>query len=180
VNAFRDLIAHPRVEAFDTAADNAFEPLRQNAVANRVFYAASELGNHSIVWHVVNAFVTLLGRDVRGGVAVAGALGVESALVNGPVKMLFRRERPEHDGERPHALRKPKTSSFPSGHATSAFCAAALFTQRDPRRRVVYYGIASVVAVSRVHVKIHHASDVVAGAAIGAAMGAAAKRVLFR
>jgi len=38
--------------------------------------------------------------------------------------------------------------------------------------------VACVVASSRVYVKMHHASDVVAGAALGAAMGRAA-RTLF-
>jgi undecaprenyl-diphosphatase len=179
VKRLRALVEHPSVERFDGAVERVVEPLRGNVIANRVFYAASELGNHSIIWHIVNAIQTLLTRDARSSALVATTLGIESGLVNGPVKMLFRRERPEHDGERPHALRQPKTSSFPSGHATSAFCAAALFSRRDPSRRPLYYGLASVVAFSRIHVKIHHASDVVAGAAIGAVMGAVAKRIIF-
>jgi undecaprenyl-diphosphatase len=36
---------------------------------------------------------------------------------------------------------------------------------------------AVVVATSRVYVRMHHASDVVAGAAIGAVIGAAARRL---
>jgi undecaprenyl-diphosphatase len=42
----------------------------------------------------------------------------------------------------------------------------------------LYYAIAVVVASSRIHVKIHHASDVVAGSAIGAALGELARRLL--
>ena len=49
---------------------------------------------------------------------------------------------------------------------TSAFCAAGLLSE-DDRLRPLYYGLAVVVASSRVHVRIHHASDVLAGAAIG-------------
>jgi undecaprenyl-diphosphatase len=41
----------------------------------------------------------------------------------------------------------------------------------------VYYGIAAVVASSRVYVKMHHASDVLAGAALGAGLGALARRM---
>ena len=37
--------------------------------------------------------------------------------------------------------------------------------------------LAGVVASSRVYVKIHHASDVVAGAAIGVGLAAVARRV---
>ena len=39
----------------------------------------------------------------------------------------------------------------------------------------LYYAVAAVVATSRVYVKMHHASDVVAGAALGALMGHAAR-----
>ena len=40
----------------------------------------------------------------------------------------------------------------------------------------VYYTLATVVAVSRIHVRIHHASDVVGGVVIGVGLGALAKR----
>ena len=103
---------------------------------------------------------------VRTGVGV----GLESAVVNIGIKSLFRRTRPVYDGLRPHRLRRPRTSSFPSGHATSAFCAAALLSEDDPLWPL-YYVVAAVVAWSRVYVKIHHASDVVGGIAIGAALG---------
>jgi undecaprenyl-diphosphatase len=69
------------------------------------------------------------------------------------------------------------TSSFPSGHATSAFCAATLLADGDPHLAPLYYGAATVVALSRIHVKIHHASDVVGGVAIGVFLGQIGKRI---
>ncbi len=102
----------------------------------------------------------------------AAGLGIESALVNGPVKWLFRRTRPVHDGPRPLHLRQPLTSSFPSGHATAAFFGAALLRD-DDRLAPLYYAIAVIVAASRVHVKIHHASDVIGGIALGIGAGRA-------
>jgi undecaprenyl-diphosphatase len=71
----------------------------------------------------------------------------------------------------------PRTSSFPSGHATSAFCAAALLSDGDPTWAPLYYTLAVIVAWSRVHVKIHHASDVVAGIAIGVALGELSRHI---
>jgi undecaprenyl-diphosphatase len=76
----------------------------------------------------------------------------------------------------PLPFRQPLSSSFPSGHATAAFCAATLLADKQ-RRGLIYYAIALVVAVSRIHTKIHHASDVVGGIAIGAILGRVAKRV---
>ena len=104
-------------------------------------------------------------------------MGVESALVNGPIKWVFRRARPMQETSRPLPLRRPRTSSFPSGHATSAFCAAALLSDGDPAFRPLYYSLAWIVAWSRVHVRVHYASDVVAGMAVGAVLGELGRRI---
>ena len=45
--------------------------------------------------------------------------------------------------------------------------AASLLADGRRRSAPLWYGIAAAVAASRVHVRIHHGSDVVAGAAIG-------------
>jgi membrane-associated phospholipid phosphatase len=102
-------------------------------------------------------------------------LGAESALVNGPVKSLFRRHRPAWEQERPRRLRRPRTSSFPSGHASAAFTAAGVLSQGDPLWPL-YYALAGVVASSRVYVKIHHPSDVVAGALLGVVLARLVRR----
>jgi undecaprenyl-diphosphatase len=162
-----------RVRAFDRRVDSWFERLRGRPVADRVFYGASALGDFSLVWHLAGATGALRGGDrERDAVRLAVALGVESVLVNGFVKSFFRRSRPEWGQERPRGLRKPRSSSFPSGHATSGFMAATVLgAGRSPATKAAWYAAATVVASSRVHVKIHHPSDVVAGAAIGLALG---------
>ena len=171
--------AKQAVRAFDAAVDRRVDRLRGNPVADRVMYAASELGDWSLIWHVIGAGQALLpGRDPMSAVRLSAILGAESIIVNGGVKSLFRRTRPTWhlETDRPHKLRTPRSSSFPSGHASSAFTAAGVLSQGDPLWPL-YYGIAAVVASSRAYVKIHHASDVVAGAALGVAMGALARRV---
>ncbi len=155
------------VEAFDEAAEQLFDRLRGNPVADRVFYTASELGNFSILWHALAWAGATSKRGRRRALRVSVALAVESALVNGPIKSAFNRSRPLVDHDHPHRLRQPLTSSFPSGHASAAVVAAALLSE-SRRRRWPFWAAASVVAASRVHVRIHHASDVVVGALVGA------------
>jgi undecaprenyl-diphosphatase len=166
------------IARFDDAVDDFFElRLRGRPVVDRLFYVASELGDFSLIWHLLGAGQGLRRPDgFSRTVRLSAALGVESALVNGVVKSLFRRERPVHQGERPHRLRTPRTTSFPSGHASSAFLAASLLSSGS-RAKPVYFAIATVVAASRIHVRIHHASDVAGGAALGLALGAVAKRI---
>jgi undecaprenyl-diphosphatase len=67
------------------------------------------------------------------------------------------------------------SSSFPSGHASAAFTAAGILAE-DSRAWPLWYLLAGLVASSRVHVKIHHASDVVGGAVLGIALGRMARR----
>lgn len=166
------------VRSFDRAVDARFDALRGNPVVDRVLYGASALGDFSLLWHTTGVARALGGpRQEKEALRLAGSLAVESVLINGVVKSWFRRERPVWDQHRPRNIRKPRSSSFPSGHATSGFMAATLLgAGRSGRTRASWYGVAAVVAASRVHVRIHHASDVVAGAAIGLGLGAAATR----
>jgi len=166
-----------RVNWFDATADRAMARWRGNRVADRLFYGASAVGDHSLLWIMLGALRGLRSEhDMTAAVRVGAGVAIESVLVNLVIKSLFRRGRPQGEIERPHPLRRPRTSSFPSGHATSAFTSAVLLSEGDDLWPL-YYALAVVVAASRVHVRIHHASDVVAGAAIGLALGHVGKRL---
>ena len=168
-----------RARRLDLLADGTFERMRGIQAVDRTFYAASALGDHGLIWHTIGAVRALGGdRQVAEALRLSAVLGVESVLVNVGIKSLFRRTRPLHTAVRPFALRTPLTSSFPSGHATSAFCAAVLLSKAEPRLRPVWYATATVVAASRVHVRIHHATDVVVGAAVGWVLGHVAARLV--
>ena len=160
-----------QVRAFDDAVDARFDRWRGNPTADRAFYVASNLGDHGLIWLILGALRGLRSEhDWHAALRLGIGVGVESALVNLGIKSLFKRTRPVLEVERPFHLRTPLTSSFPSGHATSAFTAAGLLAEDDDLWPV-YYGIALLVAWSRVYVKIHHASDVVAGIGIGVLLG---------
>jgi undecaprenyl-diphosphatase len=168
------------VSRFDRWADEALENhLRGRRWADTLMYGASAVGDHGIIWlALAGAQAVRRPEDWQRPLARAAlGLGLESALVNGPVKWLFRRTRPVQDGPRPLYLRTPRTSSFPSGHSTAAFFGAALLRDDDPWWPL-YYAVAVVVATSRAHVRIHHASDVVAGALLGVALGELARHVV--
>lgn len=166
------------VDGFDGWADAQLERVRGNAVADRVFNAASTLGDFSVIWHVTGVSRLIGGGDRRRqAVVLAALLGTESLLVNQGIKRVFRRARPTESGDARYEVRRPSTSSFPSGHASSAMLAATVLTSWTGRRTApLWYGMAAVVATSRVYVRIHHASDVVGGAALGLALGKLAVR----
>ncbi|HRE00590.1 MAG TPA: phosphatase PAP2 family protein [Ilumatobacteraceae bacterium] len=169
------------VDAFDEWADQALERVRGNRTADAAFSLASHLGDFSVLWHIVGTARGLTSdRRANQAIALSVVLGVESLVVNQGVKRLFRRARPTEAGDERFPVRKPSTSSFPSGHASSAFTAAAVLTSWGGARTAPFwFGLAAVVGVSRAYVRIHHASDIV-GAVVGLAVGIAAARLLRR
>lgn len=166
------------IDRADAAVDAWWERrLRGRPCLDRLFYTASEATNHSKLWHALGGAQAVVRRDKRSAVELSVVLAIESAVVNGLLKTIFRRSRPRNPSPRPHRLRQPLTSSFPSGHASAAMAAAAMLS-RGSRWRPVWYGLALLVALSRIHVRIHHASDVAAGLGTGAVLGALARRIL--
>jgi undecaprenyl-diphosphatase len=166
-----------RVVAFDLAVDEKFAAFRSPTM-DKIVYRLSSAADHSLLWHATGVAQALLrGGDVERAARFSIAMGVESAVTNGAVKSLFGRIRPSEFSELPflHGLRRPITSSFPSGHATAAFCAAVML-EGGP----VLYCAAAAVSATRVYVRLHHASDVVAGAALGVALGLAMKPIVTR
>lgn len=167
-----------RVAAFDARVDALVDRIRGHKLADRAFYMASELADFSLLWHLVGVARGLTGeKRANQAIRLSVVLAGESVLVNGVIKSFFRRTRPEWTSElaRPHHLRTPLSSSFPSGHASAAFTAAALLSDDDPLWPL-YYAAAAFVASSRTYVKIHHASDVLAGVATGMVLGRVARR----
>jgi len=132
------------------------------------------------------------GFDVAGLLAVAGYFrhddqmmdaGVDAfessiaaaGIVTPAIKTVVGRARPIH-GLGKHSFHPFNSTyeSLPSGHATNAFAmASAIATRYDDSRWVpaLAYGLATSVAIARVHDRVHFASDVLAGGMIGHAIG---------
>lgn len=172
----------PSVEQFDKWADAQLERLRGNVVADAVFTSASALGDFSMVWHLANLARGATSDRRRKQILLLAALnGAESLIVNQGIKRLFKRTRPTVDGDERYDVRKPTTTSFPSGHASAAGFTATVLTGWDGKRAApLWWSMAGIVATSRAYVRIHHASDVVAGMAVGVGLGFAARRLLRR
>ena len=77
------------------------------------------------------------------------------------LKLIIRRERPDASNQ----------VSFPSGHASNAFAAAAVIVRHYPRLAVPGFGLATYISVSRMAANKHHFSDIVAGGGFGYGVG---------
>jgi len=168
-----------RVHELDLRIDNWVDRVRGPAL-DPVFYGLSSAADHGLLWLGIGAVKAAHEGDPVMGLKLGAAMGIESALTNGPIKMMFRRVRPTEDTPPeeplPYGMHRPRTSSFPSGHATSAFTAAMLLA--DSPLAPAYFALAVAVAGSRVYTKMHHTSDIAVGALLGIGMGAVARRLL--
>ena len=166
------------IDRIDDGIDELWDLLRGNPVLDRLFYAASEAADFSVLWHTLGVIEAMFDDDPKTAIAISAALGIEAGLINGPVKSMLKRSRPVQEHERPYGLRQPKTSSFPSGHASAAMVAAAMLSRRG--KAPLWYTLGAIVATSRIHVRIHHASDVAGGLVAGVIMGRVARRMTDR
>lgn len=166
------------VDRIDRVVDDVVAPLQGRPLVDATAYAASALGDHGLVW-----FLTGVARGRRPGPRRATAIravvfsGVVTPMVNRTLKSLVGRGRPEHHEPRPLPVRIPSTASFPSGHTLAAWCAATLLAENDPLAPA-YYAMAGAISFSRLHVRLHHATDVVAGSLVGVALGLLGRAVL--
>lgn len=100
-----------------------------------------------------------------------------ACVVSALLKDTFDRARPEvADPSLAPAIATPSNASFPSGHAMTAFATAVVVGALHPRLRWPALAVAALVALSRVYLGVHFALDILAGAAIGTAIGLAVVR----
>ena len=145
----------------------ALPPRRPDAF----FVALSRAADHSVLWIAASVLLAAGGRRARSGAARGlAAIAVTSAVSNGLLKPLFRRQRP---GYPEPLIPRPGSFAFPSGHSASAFAFATAVCWHVPALAPVLGPLAGAVACSRVRTGVHHRADVVAGSAIGAAIGLA-------
>jgi len=175
------------LKRMDDAVYRAVERTR-TPVMDAPLRHVSGLANHSKLWLAIAAALFAFGGRSGRRAAVSGAvaIGVNSFVVNIPLKAMARRARPargtENDLEARH-VRMPTSRSFPSGHSASAFAFATTVAAFMPELGLPLRGLAAAVAYSRVHTGVHYPGDVVVGSLVGMAIGestALAAKALLR
>jgi hypothetical protein len=101
---------------------------------------------------------------------------IAAGVISPILKLTVSRERPNKADST--FDRDRGGMSFPSGHATQAFAVASVIAAHydSPWVKVAAYGLAGLVGLARMEQGEHYASDVLAGALIGTAVGNAVVR----
>lgn len=116
-------------------------------------------------------FLFLKGRENRiTGLSLLAGLTIEYHTVH-VLKEWIGRPRPFIALPDARVLQGVTDYAFPSGHATIAFMAAVVLSNRFRAPRGLFFSLAALVGISRIYVGAHFPSDVVAGALFGSAIG---------
>lgn len=124
--------------------------------------------------------VLAAGGEERLGLrtAVAGSVAWVAAQLT---KDLVDRERPYEQGSAELLIEVPHGSSWPSGHsAVAGAMADTVGRELGPLGKAAAWALAAGVAASRLHVGAHHATDTIAGVALGVLSGEVANATLTR
>jgi undecaprenyl-diphosphatase len=138
----------------------------------------SGLANNSALWLAIAGGIFVVGGKAGRRAALVGvaAIGLNSAVVNTPMKLASRRRRPDRETAgvpEERWVEMPTSTSFPSGHSASAFAFAGAVAGELPVLAVPLRALATGVAYSRVHTGVHYPGDVIAGSLVGATIGEA-------
>jgi membrane-associated phospholipid phosphatase len=145
----------------------------------------SRAADHSRLWIGSAALLAVAGGQRGRAAAVNGlaSIALASAVVNLVLKPLGDRRRPDrHTLAVPLArqVTMPRSTSWPSGHAASAFAFATGVGAVWPGAGVPLSVVASLVGYSRVHTGVHYPSDVIAGTVSGVALAPVAVAAVRR
>ena len=120
---------------------------------------ASDIGAYSLI--AVSVGLPAIKKDGEGVLQAAGSFGAASLVTEG-LKQAFPTLRPDGSDNK----------SFPSGHTSRSFAAAATLWQRQGKSiGIPAMIVAGMVGVARMKADKHRFGEVAAGAAIGLASG---------
>lgn len=127
------------------------------------------LGDGGMIW--IGATILLLIPKKTRNIGMMSAAALLGSLIinNNLIKNIVQRPRPFVTfTDLQIIIPTPSEYSFPSGHTSSSFAAAAVFYRYLPKKAGVPSVIlAGLIGFSRLYVGVHYPTDVIAGVIMG-------------
>jgi undecaprenyl-diphosphatase len=135
--------------------------------------AIAKSGENGYLWFGIGLAGAAIDGKRRKQWLASAMIGPVAIGLNFGIKLITKRPRPQLEGLPPLGG-APSSLSFPSAHATASFAAATAMSRFAPELKLALFGAAALMAVTRPYLGMHYPSDIVAGAALGTALGAVA------
>lgn len=162
------LVALRRINIVDNYILYIIKKHVQNKYLDRLMPIVTGMGNGGFIWIAISG-VLILDRPYRTiGNIVLLTLIISSIIGEGIVKHIVKRVRPcNYQNNINMLISKPRSYSFPSGHTVSSFAAAEILSRYFIHYKLIFMGIAFLIAFSRIYLYVHYPTDVIAGIIIG-------------
>lgn len=152
----------------------------KNKIFDKIMPIITIMGNLGIIWLIISVLMLLKVEDRIIGISVILALILTTIVGEGIIKHIVKRSRPFQNYEDELLINKPITYSFPSGHTASSFAALAVFLQMNGKLGLIMSPIATLIAFSRIYLKVHYPTDVIFGIVLGITCGVSVVSFLGR
>jgi len=140
----------------------------RNPVIDQVMLFFTALGNSGLIWYAIAVILLFNKRYQRCGITLIISVSLAMLIGDELLKPLFERVRPCNKfPDIAMLLARPKSYSFPSGHAMISFAAACVLNYYKPLFGILAYILASIIAFSRLYLFVHYPSDVLGGMLFG-------------
>lgn len=140
---------------------------------NLVMKTASRSANVGIIWWLITLPFLIRPEWRATGFNFVVALAFAHVMGEGLIKHLVKRIRPCHSlDDDEQIINKPRFYSFPSGHTTASFAMVGVSILRcRPITFVPIIVLACLISFSRIYLRVHYLTDVIAGAILGTTCG---------
>lgn len=147
-----------------------------NPFLDKIMPPITHLGSAGLIWIIICLVLLILKKYRRCGITVAIALILCLIVCNIILKPLIARVRPYDINTLIEIIiEKPTDFSFPSGHTTASFAAAAaILLCKKKLLGCASLLLAVLIAFSRLYLYVHFPSDVISGAILGTLLAVSA------
>ena|SRR3990167_3117704 len=148
--------------------------LPHTPLLNDIFLFFSLVGVYGVIWIILSfiLFITDKIKNQKEILTLLLSIFMELFVVELLMKNYFARVRPEYVFKNIiKVLSISSTYSFPSSHAALGFASAYVLAANRRKYQLLFYGLATLIAFSRIYLGKHYPSDVLTGAVIGVVTG---------
>lgn len=156
------------IQRFDLALILYISELNGRRILDRFFYLASKIGDGHL-YVLIGIFLIFSSMQGRIKILFAGLLAFAIELpIYFIIKRYVKRKRPFEQIENfKKLIAPPDKYSFPSGHTAAAFVMASVFSFVFPLFCTILYFLASLIGFSRLYLRVHYPTDILAGCLLG-------------
>lgn len=148
---------------------------------NKIMIVITSLGTFGVIWFAIALVMLVTNRYRSVGVNMIIGLAITHLLGEFTIKRLVCRSRPCHKlDDNELIIDRPKYYSFPSGHTAASFCVVGVsFLRCQPIIWIPILIMALLIGFSRIYLRVHFLTDVLAGALLGFICGCASVGIMI-